>query len=129
MSINKNTEKPQELLSLQNNAEENQNNSQSGEHLVERAKIQGTPFTVVCTRIPDEKHFITWGKYRISKECKSQEEALNTLIEDQWDIIVNCIGIMLVADKELEKEKIDNWPLEGKPELNEIDEMKAQFGK
>lgn len=98
---NNNIGKTPDALNTLNNAEENQNKPNYSE-LIERNKIQGTPFNVITDRTgKEEKHFIVWGKYRITEPKKTQEEALNLLIEEQYNIIPTMFAIMILADKEL----------------------------
>lgn len=126
--MNNDTEKQVELSNTQNNVEENQDNAQSGEHLVERQGIVGTPFTIICTKTNGEKHFITWGKYKVSKEYNTQEEALNSLVEEQYNYITTMFAIMITADKELD-ELYEKNKHQRMHEINEQDKIQKENEK
>lgn len=102
--MDNNTGGPVEGSNTLNFGDENHDRENSSE-LVERFKIAGTPFTVIADKTQEkEKHFITWGKYRISEPKDTQELALNTLIEEQWNIIPIVIAIMLEASESIKGE-------------------------
>lgn len=77
------------------NAEENQNKVNSGEELIERHPIEGTPFMVVGNK--DNGYFIAMGRFRISETAGTLQKAAEMLITNQWEIIGNMIITMWEA--------------------------------
>lgn len=93
-----------EESNIPNFGDGNPNKGNSSE-LVERNKIQGTPFSVVTDNTQEKaKHFIVWGRYRLTKIYDTQEEALNSLIEEQYNVIPIMVAIMMEADDKLKRE-------------------------
>lgn len=65
----------------------------SGTKLVDRIKIVGTPFTMVNY---GENWYLMMGRYRLNEtEYKTQEEVLQYMEDNQWDIILKMIAIII----------------------------------
>jgi len=69
-----------------------ENTSQNNTELIEREKIEGTPFTLIKQ---EEKWFITMGDHRITEPTKHKNEQYNKLEKEKWLIITNVIIIIL----------------------------------
>lgn len=78
-----------ELLNTQINAENDQNNENSSDQLVEKIKIEKTPFHVVGNK--DHGYFIAIGRNRVSEKRPTPEEAEELLVTDFWEILANLV--------------------------------------
>ncbi|AXH75643.1 MAG: hypothetical protein [Microviridae sp.] len=99
-------EKQSELLQSQTNANEQENNSKSG-NMIEMNKIEGTPFVTVglTDRPKDRNTFIAIGNNRIT-EMMSQEEAEFKIATKDWNLITSAINVIAIeAVKEYLKEE------------------------
>lgn len=83
------TLKQEELLNTQRNAESNHNKNST---LVERNKIEGTPFYLLKN---NNEYFITYGKYRITEPTTTEEETLKKLESEKWLITMHMIIIII----------------------------------
>lgn len=61
------------------------------EQLIKRTEIETTPFTIVEL---DGKHFGTIGKYKITPDYETHEEAHNSVTQLTWNNITNLIFIL-----------------------------------
>lgn len=104
-----------ELLASQTNAE-NPDNSTSSEHLIEKEQIPKTPFWVVGNK--EKGYFLTYGKWKITDNFQSMEEAKTALHEEQWHIMTILAGI--IADELLQKTR--------KQEMNKITDILKKEG-
>lgn len=86
--------KQEDILNSQNSTEETHNQNST---LNEREKIEDTPFWVVKQ---EEKWFITLGEYRVSQIKESKDEALKTLEENKWDLVIHMVIIISEKLKE-----------------------------
>lgn len=78
-----------EKLNIHGNAEStNSINSQ----LIERIEVENTPFTIIRE---EEKWFVTLGRYRISQDMKSKEEAIEDAKRIDWDRVLQIMGITI----------------------------------
>lgn len=77
------------------------NNSDSRSE-IRREKIEGTPFEIITS---NEKHFMTWGKFRLTDEMENKEGVLKCLNKEQWSIIIRLIT-SVVMKFEQQKAKI-----------------------
>lgn len=80
-----------EQLNTQESAE-NQYNSNSGDKLIERKEIIGTPFTAINT---GEGWFLTLGKYRLTAVEKELHELEEMVISKEWPFLMDVIGVMI----------------------------------
>lgn len=99
----KNTQKTEELK--QDNLEINTDtsNTQDKQELkYEKHEIKGTPFTIVEEPINNEKsqYHVTVGRYRLNTYEK-MEEAVKECNTITWDKIIQVIGILIEANKEI----------------------------
>lgn len=85
----------QDILHTQTNIEEEQNNSNSSTEIIQREKIINTPFEIVGNT--ENGYFIAMGKYKITENKQSIEDAKKTLNTEQWIIITNMI-ILIAAE-------------------------------
>lgn len=100
--------KHSELLSIQSNAEENQNRENLNSELIERTEIAGTPFYLVGNE--EHGYIITMGKFKLTQNKPTKEEAMNLLTTDYWNIILRMVtslheSIMIEIGKQLMEEQ------------------------
>lgn len=88
--------KAQDLLNTQSNTEK----THKGESLIERRKVEGTPFHIIKH---EEGFFIAMGKFRLTKETETEEETLSKLETEKWDIIGRMIIGTLATMEEIDK--------------------------
>ena len=63
------------------------------------APIANSPFVMVSR---DGQYFVGFGKYKVTEETSSEEEALQLLEDNKWNVITNIA--IIVASEMLEKE-------------------------
>lgn len=98
--------KHREQLSTQESVE---NSHSYDSTLVDRNKIDGTPFTIISFLREGEtekKHFLTFGKYRISPDKNTKEELEDYIEQNKWNIITNLI---ILISETLEMQKIEEY--------------------
>ena len=61
--------------------------------------IQNSPFVMVGK---DGQYFVGFGKYRITENAPSKEEALEELENNKWNVITNIA--IIIASEAMEKE-------------------------
>lgn len=61
--------------------------------------IQNSPFVMVGR---DGQYFVGFGKYRITENAPSKEEALEELENNKWNVIANIA--IIVTSEAMEKE-------------------------
>jgi len=83
------TESQRELLAIQSGS--NTLNKSASSEIIERHEIQGTPFIVIGT---NNKWFISWGKYKMSDDRKTKEEAYNDWTNNSVKIILTACAII-----------------------------------
>lgn len=85
-------------MNTQNTVEEiNTNNSNSikeTEPLVYHEQLQKTPFWIHCEK---NEWFATFGKYKITENFNSEEELLDHISTEQYNI--NCKMIMCIIEQ------------------------------
>lgn len=81
------------------NGSANQTNKQesNSNKLVEQFAVSGTPFTVVKV---DEYWFLTIGKYRITNQLSTREEAEAEVNDASWTRIMQIMKIMILEHAE-----------------------------
>lgn len=80
-----------ELLKLQSNADSDPNSTPSSE-LIERVEVVGTPFHVIGNE--EKGYFLSIGKYRLTENRKTKDDALAEMNSNMWNIMMNlCIII------------------------------------
>lgn len=85
------TTKQRDILNTQNNIENNPNSNSS--QLISKDPIQNTPFWIVGT---EETGFMgVMGKYKITENFKTKDEALQELIKQDWATIINVVSIIV----------------------------------
>ena len=78
------------------------NNSNSSKSVFET--IEGTPFRLIGS---DENGFaIAYGRYRVTDIKPTTDEALQELVNQQWNILARMAGI--IADLTLDKHLQEN---------------------
>lgn len=83
-----------EQLSTQNNAQETHKNGS----LIERTKIEGTPFTLIND---GEKEFLAMGDYRLTEDLTNEIEIDAYIEKNKWQLIMRIAGI--VTEKTLQE--------------------------
>lgn len=70
--------------------------------LLHRVKIQNAPFEVVGNE--EIGYFIAFGKYKLTTNYNTIEEAQERIEKDQWTIIINLM-IIIANQTELQKDQ------------------------
>lgn len=95
--------KQSEQLNIQENVENNHNKQSS---LIEREKIEGTPFTLITL---NEEYFMVMGDYKVTETTKTKEEQIQKLESEKWLLIMHICIVALERMKkvtdEFEKDK------------------------
>lgn len=102
------TSKQGEQLNIQNNVEEIPKEVSS---IVNRNKIENSPFWAIGT---DEGWFITMGDYRLTEPKPTEEEAIELLLTEDWNIIMRMCAV--ITEKTL-AEINKKWMEESKAKL------------
>lgn len=90
-----------ELLQLQTNVQETENNSQSSEHLIERERVDNTPFTIVTIQ---QGTFIAISNRRVT-DYITKEECYNLIKEKPWSLIIESLLTILELRDEMTERK------------------------
>lgn len=114
--------------SFNGSAEQTTNNESNSNKLVEQFPVSGTPFTIVKV---DEHWFLTIGKYRLTNQLGSREEAEAEVHDASWTRMMVIMKIM-IKEHEEEKRLEDTIKMqkkmqEIKQEINEIPEEKRDI--
>jgi len=72
------------------------------EQLVEYEQVPNTPFTIVKQ---NDKWFVTMGKYRLSEQLETKQEALEESQNESWFRMMQIMRIM-IEQYEVEKETL-----------------------
>lgn len=80
----------QKELSQELSSSNGQHKSNSSENLGMKP-IEGTPFYIVRD---EDKHRVTLGKYVVSKAYDYEYDAEQAIIDRDWEIIMNIIGLV-----------------------------------
>lgn len=83
-----------DLLNTQSNAEETPNNNST---LVDRIPIENTPFKIIKH---EDKYFIGFGKYRLTEDFNTADDAEDQLYINLWNIVLRMVIAMIHIDKE-----------------------------
>lgn len=75
-----------------NQQETTTDNKLNSSKLIEREQLEGTPFTLIKQ---EGKYFITIGNYQLTPQSDTEEEAINYIQFNQWNIITALIDIMI----------------------------------
>ena len=59
--------------------------------LIKRTPIENSPFYVVSK---ENKHFVAFGKYKITEEKDTIEEAFESIEKPNWNTIISVISIV-----------------------------------
>jgi len=73
---------------LQNAEQETKQDSK----LVERENVEGTPFTLYKS---ENLWYVLLGKYRMSKEFETKEEAKEDAQRNDWERTMQVVGVMI----------------------------------
>lgn len=92
----------------------NESNNQSGEQIVKRLEIEGTPFVLI--EIPENNEcFLTMGKHRVTEKYEITEANLSMLIElveiRDYSLLMTMMAIITEnVILEIERKKFpDTW--------------------
>lgn len=84
----------QDVLRSQTSAQE-ENNSHSGEELIEREDIEGTPFKLITQQ---GTVFIGLGKYRMTepleRTAENKEKLRQQVMNKDWRLIMDTIAVL-----------------------------------
>lgn len=110
-------EKHSDILNTQSNANETHNN----ESLIERDKIENTPFYLIKE---NNQYFAVYGNYRITERFTTAEQVFEDIEKRMWEIITNiCIITHELIAKNVtdyvEKQNNDKGPLFGNYKIDE----------
>lgn len=113
-----------ERLKSQTSAQKTENNSQSGEELITREQIEGTPFQLITT---NGFTFLALGRYRMTQEVSANEEnktELRKKVENKdWNLVLDTIIVLIDSTVETMTEKasranpLNNLNLKGLSQL------------
>ena len=67
------------------------NSSSKKTELIKNTPIENSPFYVVSK---DDKHFVAFGKYKITEEKNTIEEAFESIEKPNWNTIISVISIV-----------------------------------
>lgn len=82
-----------ELLNGQNSVEETQNNSNSTETLIERIKVEGTPFWIIGEK--GRGYFLIMGNTKITETRVTIAEVKEDMIKEMYNIIFRMTGTIV----------------------------------
>ncbi|AXH75612.1 MAG: hypothetical protein [Microviridae sp.] len=83
---------PTEAKTLKLQSSENQTDSApSGEELIQRQEVEGTPFTMITI---NKKTFGTFGKYRITEEYHTKQQCEVELKTVNWNRLVQIMTLV-----------------------------------
>lgn len=71
--------------------------SETIEKLIEREKIEGTPFYIIGNK--EEGYFLSFGKHRITELMKTPDDVIQHVEDNHWDITLKVI-LAVVGEKE-----------------------------
>lgn len=77
---------------LDGNVKEANSKASSGEQLIVKEEISGTPFHIVKG---NGGYFVAMGRYRVSDEIKTLTLARKEANEINWNKLMTVVGIML----------------------------------
>lgn len=60
--------------------------------LIEREQLDGTPFNLIKQ---ENKYFITIGNYQLTPQYNTEEEAIQDIQYNQWNIIITLIDLLI----------------------------------
>lgn len=84
------------MLKSQTSAGEDHNKENSSEELIQREKIEDTPFTLITM---DGVSFLTLGKFRMSEELEATEEnkqiLINKVKNKDWTLILDTVAALV----------------------------------
>lgn len=98
--MSKSTEQRDILQSTMNVEGVHNENSSTSEQLIERMKVDGSPFTVIGE--VNEGYFLAFGRYRLTERFKTKELVITHLMMEQYNIMMKMVAIMIQIDKERE---------------------------
>lgn len=93
-TINKTTELENSSMSA-----DQQDNKNSSKQLMQYHQVKDTPFTIIKH---EKGNTLMLGKYRLSEDYETAEEAMTDATRMHWDRIMQVIGVMI---EEYKKEK------------------------
>nr|WAE43527.1 MAG: hypothetical protein [Microviridae sp.] len=87
-----------------NSTEDGQNSNSKNTELIKKLEIKGTPFHIVFAE--GNKGFLAMGIYRMTEDLfDNKVEALNYIVENKWNLIVQMIIVCIKSTKAIEDEK------------------------
>lgn len=105
-----NTQKKASLNNEQQSQPQGSSNTQDKrESKYEKHDIEGTPFTVIEEPLDEHRseYHVTLGKYRLNTYGNLNDAKIDAE-EITWDKIIQVTGILIQADAEMQKQKINN---------------------
>lgn len=98
MSIKKTELPANEQLNTQLYAgEENTHKETFSTQLVEREKIENSPFEIIGNK--DHGYFAAFGKYRITEKFENMQLVKDYLESHKWEVVVNLILTLIDVDR------------------------------
>lgn len=95
------TSKKEELLQK----EDTSNTQDKYDSKYERHIVDNTPFVIIEEPInKNASNFtVTMGSFRLSEQFENIEDAKNDAHREDWERIIQVIGIMIEADRQMQK--------------------------
>lgn len=89
-----------ELLNTQTNAPNTPKEPSSEiEQLIEREQISGSPFWIIGDQ--EKGYFLTFGKWQLTEPYQTKLDVLNSLKENEYDIILKMILCIIDPKNEI----------------------------
>lgn len=92
----------------------NGNEYKEEQQIVHRKKIPQTPFEIVGSE--ELGWILTMGKFRLTDPMKTEEEVVNHLNDESWNVMVKIMYSTYQAIKETERAEIAIKELQNKPD-------------
>lgn len=97
-------------------ASETSNSNSSNEELVTRKQIPGTPFNIIGA---NEKWWGTMGKYRLTEQLDTEEDAVMQTTTMTWDRVIQIMQALIEINQEEKEFKTTGEKLKKKLRKNE----------
>lgn len=78
--------------------EQTKSNESELTKLVEREKVEGTPFEII--KYPDSGYFVALNKYRVTEEFETMLEAVEVIDNKEWDFLTTVMITIAKLEQE-----------------------------
>lgn len=83
-----------DILNAQSNTENNHNSNYGNEEIINRKQLEGTPFQLITQQ---GKTFVVIGINKITPDFDTEQEAMNYIDENHWNITGTIVTIIVEA--------------------------------